>query len=111
MVEQKDGFNKFQWSGQYGGNMIVIRTNDKAEFDLLVTEYEKKVGEKTKPPMNTTEEKIRNFTKDVEASENLCPQHNVPMLKGFSKAKNKPYSYHDENGMRCFGKGYLPPKT
>jgi hypothetical protein len=60
--------------------------------------------------MNTVEEKIRNFTKEVEASENLCPQHNVPMLTGYSKKTGKPYSYRDDNGRRCFGRGFMPPK-
>jgi hypothetical protein len=104
-----DNVKKFQWSGMYGGKQYVIRTDDETEFDNLVKKYELIIDDKVTPPMNTHEEKLQNFAKDYEASQNLCPEHQIPMLEGFSKKTNKPYKYHDTNGMRCFGKGYMPP--
>ncbi len=105
----KETFNKFQWSGSYGGNMIVIRSNNQGEFDTLVLKYEEIVASKVKPPMETNEQKVANFAREYEANEGLCPEHNVPMLSGFSKKISRPYKYHDDNGQRCFGKGYKPP--
>jgi hypothetical protein len=103
---------KFQWSATFGGKMYVIRTDDQAEFDLLVAKYEKLADNKVNPPMNTDAERLQNFTKEYEADANKCPIHNAPMIEGKSKKPPyRPYSYHDENGQRCFGKGYLPPKS
>lgn len=105
-------FNKFQWSGMYGGNQIVIRTNDKAEFDLLVAEYEAIISEKITPPMNTPEQKIRNFTKEIEANEKKCPKCGNMLKESWSKDKTKHFmkcstAGWDRFNMRATGCDYI----
>ena len=45
MDEEKKGFNKLQWSKtSKDGEMYVVRSDDQAEFDLLVAKYRGKLG-------------------------------------------------------------------
>ena len=76
---------KFQWSAMFGGEQIVIRTDDKAEFDKLMAEYKKEVKEVFNPPMNTNDEKVTNFVAEYESDAKKCPKCQNPLIASTTK--------------------------
>ena len=62
---------KFQWSRMTGGDQIVIRNDNKEEFDLLVKEY-KGQSEVKQPPTVTT-------APQTEGLKGVCKDCGAPM--------------------------------
>ena len=79
-----------------GGSPAVLAkkwADTQLEFKDMVS------GVKVMPPMNTTEEKIKNFTAEVEASESACPKCGNPLKESWSKDKTKHF-------MKCSTAGW-----
>ena len=76
---------KFQWSIMFGGEQIVIRTDNKEEFDTLRAEYKKSIGDIFNPPMNTDEEKLSNFVADYESDAKKCQKCGAALIAGTTK--------------------------
>jgi len=107
---------KFQWTVMFnserGSENITIRTDDKAEFDLLMAEYGEIAKTIITPPMTTREQKIHNFTKEYEANEKKCPKCGNQLKESWSKDKTKHFmkcstAGWDRVNMRSTGCDYI----
>ena len=103
-------FPKYQYSKFIGQDQIVVRSDDKVEFENMVG-YVKNFG--SKPEQIESPTVIPNVSVDKFEKDHICPTHGVQMTQGWSKTKKddqgNPVSYYfhkDVPGNMCFGKGY-----
>ena len=101
-------YPKFQYSKMLNGDQIVVRSEDKTEFEDLVKYVRSfyKV-ERTDPYKDVK----TNVSVDEFEDNHICPAHGVQMESRVSKNTGKPYwSHRSSEGALCFGKAYLPKK-
>jgi len=111
-----NNYPKFQYSRFIGEDQIVVRSEDKGEFEKLV-EFVKGFGKEpvvTKGYASTGNPPV---TADDFENKHICPEHNVQMKEGVSKTKfeqdgktpKKYWSHVKKEGDKwiwCFGKGW-----
>ena len=109
-------FPKYQYSKFIGQDQIVVRSDDKVEFENMVG-YVKNFGVNPTQPSPTAPTAVPNVSVDQFEQNHTCPTHGVQMTQGWSKTKKdeqgNPLSYYfhkDEMGSMCFGKGFKARK-
>ena len=102
-------YPKYQYSKMLNGDQIVVRSEDKKEFEEMV-EYAMEFYKVQPSPVMETPPKINVSVDDFDKS-HICPAHGIQMVSRISKKTNEPYwSHRSSEGELCFGKGYKPKK-
>jgi hypothetical protein len=113
MDNNNKGYSKYQWSkfNPDRSEQYVIRTDDKVEFDGLVSEYREKF---TLHPTTNSQDFVKEVEADSVLEKTFCSAHNITMKPRSDRTGTKHWYDHRKKEVvddvevwyRCSGNGW-----